>query len=421
MPVSDFSRSAGGELSVGGVRASELAVTYGTPVLALDFNVVDEQIADFQDAFDSERFEISYAAKALMMKAVAARMHERGLGIDVCSLGELLTAQSAAVPSGAITFHGCGKTGAELHAIRKGDVGRVVVDNLDELKALAAVPTTKPLTVILRINTAIEAHTHEYVRTSGEESKFGLDSFALPEALSILESAPHLHFSGLHSHIGSQVYRADAFGQNALELMRSVLWCAQRGFKSETIIVGGGFGIPMHDDQREVLDLDAAAREIRSAIDAHASQFDLMPRIGIEPGRALIGSAGTTLYRVMAVKKQFSRRYAIVDGGLFENPRPALYGAYHHTICASRSGETTAEYTLCGRTCENDELAASVMLPADLRAGDVLAMLDTGAYTYSMASNYNRFPRPAVVGIENGSHRLIARPESTQELARLDV
>ncbi len=305
---------------------------------------------------------------------------------------------------------------------RRGAPGRIVVDNLHELQRLAARASEfSPVPVLLRINTGIEAHTHHFVRTAGPNSKFGFDPASLPEAIDILKAAAALRFIGLHAHIGSQIYEPDAFAANARVLIERAAYCAHAGLIAQIVVVGGGFGVPMHPERPEPIDLCATMGEIASMVAKESQRRSIpAPRIGIEPGRALIAAAGTSVYSVMAVKRQFDRAYAIVDGGIYENPRPALYDAYHHIVAASDSSERTVEMRVCGRTCENDELGTA-KLPGDLKAGDLVAMCTTGAYTYSMASNYNRFSRPPVIAVRQGTHALIARRENVDDLLYADA
>jgi diaminopimelate decarboxylase len=410
-----------GELEIGGVRAGELAQQYGTPLVAIDYGVLDAAIAAFNDACEPYGIEVAYAGKALLLVALARHLKHTPLHLDVCSLGELAAAERAAFPAERMNMHGCGKTDDELDAAAGGRVGRIIVDNLDELRRLAERGSeSRPIALLLRLNTGIQAHTHEFVRTSGEESKFGFDPDALPHALDVLRSHPNLRFLGLHAHIGSQIYEQQAFVANAQALMECAAQCARAGLTSDHVIVGGGFGVQMHPDEPSHLDLGATLKSIAQTIQDEAERLRIaVPRIGIEPGRALIAHAGTSLYSVMAVKSEFGRPYAIIDGGVYENPRPALYDAYHHTVAASRESERLAETVVCGRTCENDRLGVAY-LPGDLRAGELIAMCTTGAYTYSMASNYNRFTRPAVVAVRQGTHRLIARRETIDDVLRSD-
>jgi diaminopimelate decarboxylase len=411
-----------GELTISGVRASELAQQYGTPLMILDYDVLDAAIAAFTQACAPYEMDVAYAGKALLLVALARHMKHTPLHLDVSSLGELAAAERAGFPAERISMHGCGKTDDELDAVVQGRVGRIIVDNLDELHRLARRGTeTRPIPLLLRVNTGIEAHTHEFVHTSGDKSKFGFDNQALPDALQVLGEHENLELLGLHAHIGSQIFERAAFVANAQALMERAAQCAQAGITPQHIIVGGGFGVQMHPQERSTLDLAETLASIAQAVRQEAVRRDLpVPRIGIEPGRAMIAHAGTSLYTVMAVKSEFQRPYVIVDGGVYENPRPALYDAYHHTVCASRESDEFSDAVVCGRTCENDQLGTA-KLPADLRAGELVAMCTTGAYTYSMASNYNRFTRPAVVAVRAGTHRLIARRESIDDVLRSDL
>lgn len=408
-------------MRIGGVAANELATTYGTPLLAIDYDLLDGAIDAFTAACDPYGIEIAYAGKALLLVGIARHLKHTRLQLDVCSLGELAAAERAGFPPERISLHGCGKTDDELDAAAQRRVGRIIVDNLDELHRLnSRGSAADPIPLLLRINTGIEAHTHEFIRTAGAKSKFGFDPQGLPAALESLRDAPNLRFYGLHAHIGSQICELDAFLANAEALMERAAYCAQAGFETNALIVGGGFGVPMHPDEAEPLDLSATTRAIALAVRKGAQRWHIPePRIGIEPGRAIIASAGTSLYSVMAVKREFGRSYVIIDGGIYENPRPALYDAYHHMVAASRDEDVLVEMTVCGRSCENDLLGVA-KLPSELRAGDLIAMQTTGAYTYSMASNYNRFPRPAVVAVRQGTHTLIARRERIDDLLRVD-
>lgn len=412
-----------GHLMVAGKRATELAETYGTPLLAIDFDVFDAAIRLFKEAAQPHGIEIAYAGKALLLVAIARHLDAAGIHIDVASLGELMTAERAGIAPAHITLHGAAKTDEELDAALDGRVGKLVIDNLDELDAVirrAARRERVDTRLVLRLNTGIEAHTHDFVRTSGDKTKFGLSEEHAFEAARRLQAVPKLRLAGLHSHIGSQIFEAAAFVENAKTLADYAARMSAAGASIEQIIVGGGFGVPMSPDDGDALDVAATLEQIAAAVKRVSSEAGIAPpRIGIEPGRALIAQAGTSLYRVMAVKEQFGRPYVIVDGSLADNPRPALYGAYHHPFMATAHAGALRETVVSGRSCENDQLAVAP-LPDDVRAGDILATSSTGAYTYSMASNYNRFPKPAVVAVSGDGARLIARRETTQEVLRLD-
>ncbi len=414
---------ASGQLTIGGARAVALAREYGTPLFILDLDVLDAAITELTDACARHGIHVAYAGKALLCVALAQYLKQTPLLLDVCSLGELLTAERAGYPPGRMYLHGCGKTDDELAAVAAGRVGTIVVDNVEELERLCmCAHVAAPVRVLLRVNSGIEVHTHAFVQTAGENTKFGLTPKDLERAAQLLSRTPALHFGGLHSHVGSQIHQAAPFIANTRALMKVARDMHVRGFVVEEIVIGGGFGVesgPFDDAHLSIAELLA---EVSSCVNDTSQEAGMeVPRVGIEPGRALIAHAGTSLYRILAHKKQSSQAFAIVDGGITDNPRPALYQAYHHAVLASRSSHAEKQRTIvCGRSCENDRLT-DAFLPADLRADDLLAVCTTGAYTFSMASNYNRFNRPAVVFVGNGQHRLVVKRESVSDLLRNDL
>jgi diaminopimelate decarboxylase len=411
-----------GATLLGGVDANVLAQTYGTPLLALDTDVLDARVAEFAAAGERLGIEVCYAAKALLFVALARRLARSPLGIDVCSLGELLTVERAGFEPERIVMHGCGKSAAELQAAVDGRVGRVVVDNAAELERLAALAdAARPVSILLRLNTGIEARTHAYVRTGGEDSKFGFGFGSLDAAIAVAVKRPGLRAIGIHSHIGSQIYEAEPFTASARFVVDAYARLRAAGAPASEIVVGGGFGVGVQADG-ERFDLTGTLESVLETVRSEAFARRVpVPRIGIEPGRSIVAEAGTSLYRVASVKRQGARRFAIVDGGIADNPRPALYGAYHHPFLAGRtSSATPVDVTICGRSCENDRLVMAP-LPEDLAAGDLIGLETTGAYTYSMASNYNRFPKPAVAFAGAGRHRLVVRRESDADLLRNDL
>lgn len=409
-------------LRLGGVEAAELADTYGTPLLAIDTEVLDPALATFAAVGRALDIDVAYAAKALIFVALARRIAATPLGLDVCSFGELLTAERGGFAAERLVMHGCGKTDAELQAATDGRVGRIVVDHRDELVRLSAhADPARPLRVLLRINAGIEAHTHAYVRTGGEESKFGFQLPALDEAAAFVLATPGLRLTGIHTHLGSQIFDAAPYVAAAGIALDAFERTLALGAPATDLILGGGYGVDSRPDG-DRLDVPAVLAAIATAVRVEAARRGIRsPRLGIEPGRAIVAAAGTSLYRVVAVKRQGVRRFAIVDGGIADNPRPALYGAYHQPRLANRrSPSEDVETTVCGRSCENDRLVVAP-LPADLRVGDLIGMRTTGAYTFSMASNYNRFPKPAVVLAGRGRHRLAVRRQSDADLLRDDV
>ncbi len=407
---------------LGGVAAETLAQTYGTPLLVIDTGVFDAAVARFAALGDELGIDVAYAGKALLIVALARRLAAAPLALDVCSLGELLTAERAGFPAARIVMHGCGKTDEELAAAVAGRVGRLVVDNHEELERLAPIArSAAPLPILLRVNPGIEAHTHAFVRTSGEDSKFGFAREEVAHALQRAAQVPGLKLAGLHAHLGSQLLEREPYLEALSALLDLYVHARAAGTELAELIVGGGFGV---DDglAAETLDIAATLRALanRLASEARARSISA-PRLGVEPGRAIVAEAGTSLYRVLAIKRRGERRFAIVDGSLADNPRPALYGSHHRPSLAGRSSVAPAEFfTLAGRSCENDELTTAEM-PGDLRAGDLVALRSTGAYTYSMASNYNRFPRPAVVFAGGGRHAAVVRRQLPSDVLRDDL
>jgi diaminopimelate decarboxylase len=407
---------------IGGVAASELAETYGTPLLAIDTTILDEEIATFAELGAAYDIDVCYAGKALLFVALVRRLAASPLGLDVCSLGELLTGERGGMPAERMVMHGCGKTRPELEAVAQGRVGRVVVDHTDELLALAAIGSEeRPVTVLLRVNTGIEAQTHAYVRTGGEDSKFGFALGDLDDAVGAVLASPGLRLAGFHSHLGSQIFEGSPYEASLAILLDAYAAARARGAPVHELILGGGFGVDPHPGAAR-FELRATLALLAKELAAGVRARDIpVPRLGVEPGRAVIARAGSSLYRVVAVKRQGRRRFAIVDGGIADNPRPALYGAYHHPELAGRTSDAPLEeFTICGRSCENDQLAVAE-LPGDLAAGDLVTFGTAGAYTYSMASNYNRFGRPPVVFAGDGKHRAVVRRERSEDVLRNDV
>jgi diaminopimelate decarboxylase len=409
-------------LRIGGIPAESLARRHGTPLIVLDLDLVRTRIAELRAACDPYGISISYAGKAFLTVAFARLIESLGIGLDVCSMGELAIAERAAIPPKRLTFHGAGKDEDELRAIAAGRTGRIIVDGIDELCELDRIARSRTgrtrIDVVLRLNTGVEAHAHEFVRTAGDRTKFGFDQEYENEAIAILRSSPALELSGLHGHIGSQIDLVEPFGLNVARLMEAAGRFTAAGFPIRTLVAGGGFGIDSVGGP--ALAATAVARALHEESAAAAARLGLPePALEIEPGRVIVAGAGTTLYRVMTVKRRSSRTFVIVDGGMADNPRPALYGA-HHDVFADGVDGPMETMTVCGRSCENDEMV-EMPLPAAIGRGTLLAMTTTGAYTYSMASNYNRFFRPAVVGVEGGSERVLARRETLDDLLSLDV
>jgi diaminopimelate decarboxylase len=401
---------------VGGVPARELVSTYGTPLAVIDTGELELEIDRFVQAFIARGIAVAYASKAFLVTAMAELLAATPLRLDVCSLGELITGERGGYPAGRIYFHGVAKSDAELQAIADGRVAFGVLDNAEEIERLANIARPDaPVDVMLRINTGIEAHTHEFIRTGGENTKFGIPERDVRATLTRIAALPQLRLIGLHSHVGSQIVDVEPLVANLEALIGYADAARALRLPVEELNLGGGIGIENGPGDARPIDLDAFAE--RLAARAAGTPY----RLAVEPGRALVARAGSLLYRVVTVKLQGTRRFIVVDGGMSDNPRPLLYGAHHPAdLIASEATGAVTPATLAGRSCENDEIGEYVF-PDDVRAGDVIAMRYTGAYTYSMASNYNRFGKPAVVFVRDGAHRRVVRAESDEDPSRSDL
>lgn len=426
----EFPRTREGHLCVGGCDALELARTFGTPLHVLDGGRMRANLRAYREAFarHAPGGQPVFASKALCVLATCQLAHREGFWVDVASGGELYTALRAGVPAAHLVFHGNYKTEEELRYALEVGVGRVAVDNFFELDLLdrLARQSRRVVDVWLRVTPGIEPHTHRAIQTGGVDTKFG---FAIPggAALRATREAlerPGLRLRGFHSHIGSQILELEPFRLNAeLVVTFAAQVRSQLGYVAEEVNLGGGLGIRyLSSDRPPSIEayVAAVAEALRSA--CRAADYPV-PRLFLEPGRSVVGPAGVTLYTVGPVKEiDGVRTYVAVDGGMYENPRPALYGARYEAVVAERPDDPPEQVVaLAGRCCESgDVLVWEAHLPA-VRPGDVVAVFSTGAYTYSMASNYNRFPRPALVLAEEGRAALVVRREGYEDLVRMDV
>lgn len=418
---------------LGGCDAFELVATYGTPLLAVEEDVLRGAMTRFRRAFASKtgRAEVTYAAKAFMLRAIVRIAADEGLAVDVCSAGELQTALHASVPAERLLLHGCFKTAEEIDMAVGCGVRHVVIDHRDEIAALAAAAERlhKRPSVLVRVNPEIATETHAHVQTSGPDSKFGFaiaDGQALA-ALDLVESCAQLDLAGIHCHIGSRIYDLGKYEEEIAALAAFAL-DARRECDASFAVVDVGGGIAIDEGGASAPTPHAWATTIFEAFEHHYVGAGLArPQILVEPGRALVADAGTTLYAI-GVRKTLpdGSQALIVDGGLSDNPRPALYDARYDVTLLKKGGERTrpqeagTAFTVFGRHCETDRLFPDMRLH-DPRPGDLLAVHRTGAYTYSMASNYNRFPRPAVVLVRAGQAKLIAKRESLDHMLDLDL
>ena len=417
-----------GQLTIGGTSAMTLANTYGTPLFVYDTALIKERARAFIQTFERAgvQAQVAYASKAFSSIAMYQLAAKEGLSLDVVSGGELYTAIHAGFPVERIHFHGNNKSDEELNFALDSGIGCIVVDNFYEIDQLKKLTTYKKMSIkiLLRVTPGIEAHTHDYITTGQADSKFGFDlnNGQADQAFQLVKDDLYIQLLGMHCHIGSQIFDSVAFSLAAKKLIaKMIAWRTQFDFVCPVLNLGGGFGIRYTEEDKPLQPAVYVEDMIKSIQSEIGLEFP-MPEIWIEPGRSLVGDAGTTLYTIGSQKEVPGvRNYLAVDGGMSDNIRPALYQAKYDAAVANKmTKESTTRYTVAGKCCESgDKLIENITLPK-VEAGDTLAVFCTGAYGYSMASNYNRLPRPAVVFVEQGQHRIVIKRESYEDLIRLD-
>mgnify|MGYP006063784723 FL=1 len=427
--ITDQQLNAAGHLTIGGCDAVDLAHQFGTPLVVYDVQQIRQQIRAFKRVFEENNvdYAVSYASKAFSAIAMYQVVAAEGAHVDVVSGGELYTAIKAGFPMADVSFHGNNKSREELEMAIDYHVGTIMIDNFHEIELLADVleKLDAHVDVMLRITPGISAHTNKYIQTGQVDSKFGFDlqSGQADEALAKVLENPRMQMKGLHAHIGSQIFELAGFEGVAKKLVEvAAHWQEKFNYQAAVINVGGGFGIRYVKDDTPLAPEEFVAAIIK-AIKAEIKETNLaMPTIWIEPGRSIAGPAGYNLYTVGSRKDVPGLKpYVTVDGGMGDNIRPALYEAQYETVLANNPRAELVEHVrVAGKYCESgDILSQNQVLPAT-KPGDVLAMLDTGAYGYSMASNYNRNPRPAVVFVEKGTAQVVIKRETYDDLVHLD-
>lgn len=437
-----------GQLKIGGIRATELIQQFGSPLYIIDEDEARARAVAAREAFERAAAKIGtevsvyYAGKAFLCVEVAKWMNDEGLNIDVASGGELAVALAAQVDPARIGFHGNNKSVAEIERAVAAGVGTIIVDSEIEIERVASAAATAGAQqkVRLRVNSGVHASTHDYLATAHEDQKFGMPLADAPRLVRQITEESSLDFRGLHCHIGSQIFATDGFRESARRLLSVYKELAGiTGSAIPELNLGGGFGIAyLPSEADDVPTFTQIAEEITTIVAEVSAEFGLqVPRLAFEPGRSIIGPAGVTLYSVGTVKpvsltgsdqadtgdSAHERLYVSVDGGMSDNSRPALYhAAYHARIANRRSDAESALARVVGKHCESGDIVVyEEYLPADVEPGDVIAVASTGAYCWSLSSNYNYVPRPPVVAVRDGSARMIVRGETEEELLAKSV
>ena len=435
MICNNLSVRADGHLAFSGVDTVEMAQKYGTPLYLMDEDRIRERCRTYQltlhQAFD-ERAQALYAGKAASFRQIYRIMKEEGMGIDVVSSGELYTAASVGFPLKNAYFHSNNKTDADiLLAIEQG-IGYFVVDNREELDAIDRIAGSfgKTQNVLLRLTPGIDPHTYAAVSTGEVDSKFGsaIETGQAKEITAYALQLSHVHLAGFHCHVGSQVFDSDVFLRASAIMLEFIARIKQEyGYEAEILDLGGGYGVRYLDSDPEI-DIAENIAQVGRAVKEQCRTLGLsLPAIRMEPGRSIVADAGLTLYTVGTVKRiPGYKNYVSVDGGMADNPRFALYRSSYTVLLANRAKDAEEKpifrCSVVGRCCESgDILQEDVPMPQDVARGDILAVLTTDAYNYSMASNYNRLPRPPIVMLRNGKDFLAVCRESLEDICRNDL
>jgi len=422
--------NAADHLEIGGCDATELLKEFGSPLYVMDETLIRKNCRDYVGSFRSvyPDSEVIYASKVFSTKAICRLIQEEDMGLDVVSAGELYTAASVNFPVDRIYFHGNNKSPEELRMAVQAGVHRIIADSFYELEFLNSIAAGmgKKADILLRLSPGIDAHTHHYIKTGTIDSKFGfcIANGQAMEAVLAAQSYPSLELWGVHCHIGSQIFDLESYAEAARTMMMFVRDITdQTGKPVRELDLGGGLGIYYSEDDspRQV---KLYAECVADTVKACVAEFGLaLPKLIVEPGRSIVGEAGVTLYTIGAIKDiPGVRKYVAVDGGMTDNPRPALYQAKYEAALANRMNEAAVEkVSIAGKCCESgDMLIWDIVLPAAC-SGDILAVSSTGAYNYSMSSNYNRNLKPAVVFVAAGVAKVVVRRETFEDLLRNDV
>ncbi len=432
MFISDnYDVNAQGNLTIGGVDTTELAAEYGTPLYVMDEDLIRNNLRRFHESFKKYydgKGEVHFASKAFCCLEMCRLVASEGDGLDAVSIGELYTAVKAGFPMEKVGFHGNNKTDEELRFAIEHGVGHIIVDNLSELSRLEKIAKDMGVKarIMFRLKPGIDAHTHKAVMTGQIDSKFGFaietgEAFdAVKEAL----SCENIELSGLHCHIGSQIFDIEPFEEAARVMLRFIADVKNKlGFEIKELNLGGGFGIK-YLEEHDPVPFEVYMERVSTVVSEECEKLGIIkPFIFIEPGRSIVASAGITLYAAGSRKEiPDTRTYIIVDGSMADNPRYILYESEYEAVVANKASQPRDErVTIAGRCCESGDLIGENMPLQHAEAGDIIAVLATGAYNYSMSSNYNRLQKPAVVFVKDGKSRVVVKRESLDDIISNDV
>lgn len=420
----------GNELCIGGISCSDLVKEFGSPLYVMDENLLISTCKSYYDNFKCKENNnrVAYAGKAFLTKAMCKLVNEQNLYLDVVSGGELFTAYKAGFPLNKVYFHGNNKSRGEIELGVKLGVGKFVVDNLDEMKMLneEAGNNNVKQDIYLRLTPGIEAHTHDYIKTGQIDSKFGFAPVGetIMNAVKLALDCENLNLKGLHCHIGSQIFETEPY-KDAVEIMMNFIKEIkdQTGHTIPELDLGGGFGIHYTDEDKP-REPKEYCEVILNKVDEVCSKLNIeKPILTIEPGRSIVGNAGTTLYTIGAIKNiEGVRTYVSVDGGMTDNIRPALYGAKYEMAIANKiDKKANTRVAIAGKCCESGDIFIEDICIQEPKIGDILAVFSTGAYGFSMSSNYNKNPKAPVVFVKDGVARIVSKRQSYEELLELEV
>ena len=420
-----------GHLTAGGIDTVELAKQYGTPLYVMDEALIRKHCQSYKNSIDKfygGEGLVCYASKAFCCMEMCRVIKDEGIGLDVVSIGELYTAEKTGFDCDKICFHGNNKTDEELEYAVDLKVGRIIVDNIYELKRLDKIAENKGVkaNIMFRIKPGIDAHTHNFIRTGQIDSKFGfaLETGEAMEAVKMAISCPNINLKGVHCHIGSQIFSINPFVEAAEVMLKFIADIKnETGHEVVELNLGGGFGIK-YTENDDPVPYDEYIQHVSEVVKATAEKRGVkLPFILMEPGRSIIAPAGITLYTVGGIKDiKNVRKYVSVDGGMGDNPRYILYESEYEAVVANNANaERIEKVTVAGKCCESGDILLKDAMMPEIKVGDTLAVLATGAYNYSMASNYNRIPRAAVVAVSDGKAKVVVKRESYEDLIKNDV